>query len=96
LYSTLDKLIDRHIRGGVLVEKPLHRNQFAYREGMSTETALFQVLHILEKSLKYKEIALGSFLDIEWAFDDTSFHAIVEAARERGLGDLLLVDRVHA
>jgi hypothetical protein len=78
----LENLLDRHIRVGVLVEKPLHRNQFAYRAGMSTETALFQVVHRLENSLKQKEIALGAFMDIEGAFENTSFSAIV---RERGL-----------
>jgi hypothetical protein len=48
---------------------------------MSTESALFQVVHRLEKSLKHKEIALGAFLDIEGAFDNTSFNAMVGAAR---------------
>ena len=48
---------------------------------MSTETALFQVVHRLEKSLKYKEIALGAFLDFEEAFDITSFDVIPTAAR---------------
>jgi hypothetical protein len=38
--KTLEKVLDRHIRGGVLVEKPLHRNQFAYRAGMSTVSSL--------------------------------------------------------
>jgi len=53
---------------------------------MSTETALFfQVVHRLEKSLNHKEIALGAFLDIEGAFDNTSFSAIITAARECGL-----------
>jgi retron-type reverse transcriptase len=28
---------------------------------------------------------LGAFLDIEGAFDNTSFHAVTTAARERGL-----------
>ena len=65
IFKILEKLRDRHIRDGVLVSKPLHNNQFAYRAGMSTETALFQVVHKLEKSLNYKEIALGAFLDIE-------------------------------
>jgi hypothetical protein len=41
ILKILEKLLDRHIRGGVLVEKPLHQNQFACRAGMSTETALF-------------------------------------------------------
>jgi hypothetical protein len=68
-----------------LVEKPLHQNQFAYRAGISTETALFQVVNRLEKSLNHKDIVLGAFLDIEGAFDNTSFHAIVKAAGDRGL-----------
>jgi hypothetical protein len=71
--------------GGVLVEKPLHQNQFAYRAGTSTETALFQVTHTLENSLNHKEIASGAFIDIDGAFDITSFHAITMAARERGV-----------
>ena len=45
ILKTLEKLLDRHIKDGVLVERPLHQNQFAYRAGMSTETALFQVVH---------------------------------------------------
>jgi len=48
ILKTLKKLPDRHIRDGVLVERPLHQNQFAYRTGMSTETALFQVVNRLE------------------------------------------------
>ena len=45
ILKTLEKLLDRHIKDGVLVERPLNQNQFAYRAGMSTETALFQVVH---------------------------------------------------
>jgi hypothetical protein len=52
---------------------------------MSTETALFQVVHRLEKSLKHKDIALGAFFDMEGAFDNTSINTMVEAARGRGL-----------
>jgi hypothetical protein len=79
ILKILKKLLDIHIRDGVLVEKPLHRYQFAYRAGMSTETALFQVVHRMEKSLKHKEIALGAFSDIEGALDNTSFNAMVGA-----------------
>jgi hypothetical protein len=78
--KTLEKLLGRNIRGGVLVE-----NQFAYRAGMSTETALFHVVNRLQKSLNHREITLGAFLDIEGPFDNTSFQATVEAAGERGL-----------
>jgi hypothetical protein len=58
---------------------------YAYRAGMYTETALFQVVRRLEKSLGHKEIVLGAFLYTEGAFDNTSFNAITTAARERGL-----------
>ena len=85
ILKILEKQIDRHIRVGVLVEKQLHQKQYAYRAGMSTETALFQVVKRLEKFLEHKEIALGAFLDIEGAFDNTSFKTIFTAARERGL-----------
>jgi nitrite reductase/ring-hydroxylating ferredoxin subunit len=56
ILKTLEKLLDRHITDGVLVEKPLHQNQFAYRAGMFTETALFQVVYRLEKSLNHRDI----------------------------------------
>ena len=85
ILKTLEKLLDRHIREGVLLEKPLHQNQFAYRAGISTETALYQVVHRLEKCFEHKEIALGDFLDIEGALNNTSFNAIITATRERGL-----------
>ena len=85
IHKTLEKLLDRHNRDGVLVERLLHQNQFAYRAGMSTETALFQVVHRLEKSMNQKEIALGAFLDIEGAYDNTSFNAVITTAGERGL-----------
>jgi hypothetical protein len=44
LLKTLEKLLERHTKDGVLVEKPLHQNQYAYTAGMSTETGLFQVV----------------------------------------------------
>ena len=71
ILKALEKLLDRHIRNGVLVDRPLHQNQFACRAGMSTETA--------------PQIVLGAFLDIEGAFDNTSFNAIITAAREHRL-----------
>ena len=33
----------------------------------------------------HRKIALGAYLDIEGTFDNTSFNAIITAARERGL-----------
>jgi hypothetical protein len=40
LIKTMEKLVDRYIRDDVMRVRPLHRNQFAYQTGRSTETAL--------------------------------------------------------
>jgi hypothetical protein len=53
-----------------------YRYHFTYRVGLSTETALFHVVHRLEKSVKHKEVVLSAFLDIEGAFDNTSFVSV--------------------
>jgi hypothetical protein len=49
MLKILEKFPGTHIRGGVLVEKPLHQNHFAYRAGMSTDTAPYQVVQRLER-----------------------------------------------
>src|SRR3978361_1748000 len=83
--KTLEKLLDRHIRDRVLVRSPLHQDQYAYRPGMSTETALHKLTKRLEKTLDCGEVALGAFLDIEGAFDNTTFQSIITNARKRGI-----------
>jgi hypothetical protein len=85
LLKTMEKLVDRHIRDGVLKIHPLHRNQHAYQTGKSTETALHNVVTPSEYAVKHKDIALGAFLDIEEAFDITSFDIIKQAAERHGI-----------
>jgi hypothetical protein len=48
LLKTMEKIVDRHIRDGVLRSQPLHQNQHAYQIGKSTETALHSVLTHVE------------------------------------------------
>jgi hypothetical protein len=76
----MEKLVDRHIRDGALKVHPLHRNQHAYQISKSTETSLHNVVTCTEYAIKHKDIALGAFLDIEGAFDRTSFDIIKQAA----------------
>ena len=85
MLKTMERLIDRHIRRRVLSDTPLHRNQHAYQPGKSCETAIHQLVSRLEDSLDRREIALGAFLDIEGAFDNTSFASMISSARNRGL-----------
>jgi hypothetical protein len=81
----MERIVDSHIRDGVLRFKPLHRNQRAYQIGKSTEMALHNVVTHVESVTEYEDIALGAFLDIEGAFDRTSFDMIKQAAGKHGI-----------
>lgn len=48
----------------------------------SFNTALHQLTHKLESTLKNGEVALGCCMDIEDAFDNTEFNVITDATRE--------------
>jgi hypothetical protein len=81
----MEKLVDRHISDGAMRIHPLHRNQHPYQIDKSTETALHNVVTRIEYGIEHKDIALGAFLDIEGAFDRTSFAIIKQAAERHGI-----------
>jgi hypothetical protein len=83
--KTMEKLVDRHIRDDALTIRPLHRNQHAYQEYESTETVLHNVVARMENAIEHKDIVLGAVLDIEGAFDRTTFDTIKQAAERHGI-----------
>jgi len=76
--------VDRSLRDEVLAFMPLHSNQHAYQAGKSVETALHQLIVWVEKVLDQQEIALGAFLDIEGAFNSTSYDTMCDALVRHG------------
>ena len=85
LLKTMEKVLDHHIRSEILKGNPLHRYQFAYQTGKSTVTALSNLVTKIEKAIFVKEIALCAFIDIEGAFDNTSYESIERAANGKGI-----------
>ena len=77
--------MDRFLRDGVLVSKPLHPKQHAYQTGKSVETALHQLVVRVEKALDQQDVALGVFLDIEGAFNYTSYDSMCLALARHGV-----------
>ena len=69
----------------ILALQPLHHNQHAYQAGNSVETAFHQLVVRVEKALDQQEIALGVFLDIEGAFDNTSYDSMCSALARHGV-----------
>jgi hypothetical protein len=59
--------------------------QNAYLKGISTETALHDLVYKIDGSLAQKEFALGIFLDVKGAFDNTSFESMDDAASDHGV-----------
>ena len=53
--------------------------QHGFKRSTSTETALHKVIHKIETRISKKGCVLGTFLDIEGAFDNVSFKAISQA-----------------
>ena len=58
------------------MEDILSKKQHGFKKGISTETALHKVI---AKVIAKKGDVLGTFLDIEGAFDNVSFKTISEA-----------------
>jgi ribonuclease HI len=92
--KTLEKLIDRHIKDTTLTLKPLHKFQYAYQQGKSTEAALHHAVSKMEQTITNKEIGIAAFLDIEGAFDNTSFEIIKRSAYRFGI-DQILINWIH-
>lgn len=72
----VEKVVANYIRTSILLRNHLHPCQHAYRAGLSTETALYQLTDIVRDAIETKEVALCPFLDIEGAFGNTWYTEI--------------------
>jgi hypothetical protein len=67
----MESLVHRFLRDDLLELRPLRPNQHAYQAEMYVETALHQLEVRGDKAPGQQEIALGVFLNIEGAFNNT-------------------------
>jgi hypothetical protein len=88
--KTLEKLIDRYLRDEILRMSPLSDSQHAYLPGRSTETAIYELTHALEKSMNGERGSLAVFLDIEGAFDRVPVRTVLRALRERNVDESIV------
>ena len=71
-----EKSILWHMNFDLNMGEQLSDRQYGFKKGSSTETALHKIIHCIEKRIAKKGYILGTFLDIEGAFDNVSFEAI--------------------
>ena len=74
-----EKVILWHMQHDLGINDCISKRQFGFKSGSSTESALHKVAHKIERRIAKKGFVLGTFLDIEGAFDNVSFAAIAEA-----------------
>lgn len=89
MLKTLEKVVLRHVGDTSLKVNPLHENQHAYIPGRSCDSALHHLVGRIEKVLEFKEVAIGAFLDIQGAFDNTETRAVMRASRTHGLPEVV-------
>ena len=74
-----EKMILWYIKHDLGLDKALNKKQYGFRKGCSTEAALHKLVYMIERRIAKKGFVLGTFLDIEGAFDNISFSAIKKA-----------------
>jgi hypothetical protein len=79
LLKTMERLVDRYLRDEALALVP-----HAYQVGKSVERALHWLTVRVEKALEQQETALGVFLDIEGAFNNTCYDTMCDALVRHG------------
>ena len=95
LLKTMERLVDKYLRDEALAHVQLHPNQHAYQAGKSVETAHHQLVVRVQKALDRQETALGDFVDIEGAFNNTCHDTICNVLVRHG-GDYTIVRRIRA
>lgn len=84
LTKTLEKLLDKRLRRVDLRDK-IDRQQHAYQEGKSTDSALHDLITYIEKSFRAKKVNLTMFIDLQGAFDNTLTDFIAKESKDRGI-----------
>ncbi|MFZ2540057.1 MAG: reverse transcriptase family protein [Oscillospiraceae bacterium] len=68
----------------------LHENQFGFRGGLSTCTALLQLINELTNSIDKKQITIGVFIDLAKAFDTVDHRILLQKLEHYGIRGIVL------
>jgi hypothetical protein len=84
IFKTMERMVLWRLEESTFKNKPLHRNQHAFRRGHSTEIPLSKLTNFVEQAFINKEYAVCIFLDIIGAFNNVTHQAIVKAMKTAG------------
>ncbi|KAL5259046.1 hypothetical protein ACHWQZ_G009499 [Mnemiopsis leidyi] len=79
----MERVVLWHMEVDLGIYRKLNKRQYGFMRGASTETALHKILQKIEKTIINSGLALGTFLDVEGAFDNVAFSAIEKALHRK-------------
>ena len=79
----MERIILWHMELDFKIYSNLSKKQFGFRRGSSTIAAVHKLVRKLEFAILNQGMALGTFLDVEGAFDNVSFNSIEEALNSK-------------
>ena len=79
----MERVVLWHMEEDLKIYSKLSKKQYGFVRGSSTETALHKLVHKIEKTIINSGMALGTFLDVEGAFDNIAFSAIERALNRK-------------
>lgn len=89
LLSIFSKIIEKAVCNRInkfLTENNLlNSNQYGFREGRSTETAIVNFIQFVNDRMDKKEYIVGLFFDLTRAFDCLNFNFIIDKVSELGI-----------
>jgi ribonuclease HI len=90
IFKAFERTLLWELEGTYLQLEPLNRNQHAFRAGHSTDSALSEAVDTIEQAITRNEYAMGSFMDIDGAFDNLDPAAVIEGLERKGLPPSIL------
>ncbi len=83
LLKTLERLVLYRLEETALKDKPIHKNQFAFRKQHSVEHALSRFMALIEKGKRNGQFVMATLMDIQGAFDTILNKSIINALKKR-------------
>ena len=90
IFKAMERTIMWELEASYLQCNPLERSQHAFRAGRSTESALSEAVDTIEQAVLRTEFAMGSFMDIDGAFDNLDPAAVINGLQKKGVPCTLL------
>jgi hypothetical protein len=81
----LEKIVSIKLTNHLQLNKLLHKHQYGFQRGYSTEHNLLQVVNFVANSLNSGKYCIGVFIDLKKAFDVCSHNILLEKLARLGV-----------